>query len=332
MTFLRVDLDFDALAALVQDAIAYIDSEARIVAWTDRCANVTGISSTQCLGKRLDELFLKVDPSLEFAVLPQTLKLWTRDESRRSLSVTVLSISDGWLLSFGREQQFSQIDHLRSEIVAAVSHELKTPIATIKAFATTLRANPVFPDHARDEYLKTIEREADRLTFAVDDLLIAGRVDVEHLPERRENLSLDRIVELALERLDYSARHRLQYRAGSATVCVDPNLFGSALAHVIENALKFSADSASVEIEATQIAGATVIRVIDNGIGIADEHMPYIFDRFYRGDSRLTAANGGSGLGLYIARSVVRAHGGTIDIASAQGAGTTVTLCVPVRA
>lgn len=332
MTFLRIDLAFDALAQVVEDAIAYIDAEERIVAWSDRAANVTGIGSLQSLGKRLEELFLKVDPRIEFAVVPQRVKLWTRDEKRRSLHATVLSVGEGWLLSFGRQQRFSQIDHLRGEIVASVSHELKTPIATIKAFATTLRANPVLPEGTREDYLRTIEHEADRLSYAVDDLLVAGRVDVEHLPERRENLPVERVVELALERLDYGARRRLEYRAGDAMVCVDPSLFASAVAHVIENALKFSADSAPVAIEASQAHDATVIRIIDRGIGISEEHMPYIFDRFYRGDARLTAVAGGSGLGLYIARSVVRAHGGTIDVKSADGSGTTVTLTVPVRA
>lgn len=332
MTSLRVEIDFDSLTGLVSDAIAYIDGNERVVAWSERCTNVTGIASAQCLGKRLEELFLKVDPALEVAIVPCALKFLTRDESRRSISATILSVGEGWLLSFGREQHFLQIDHLRGEIIAAVSHELKTPITTIKAFATTLRANSVVTETTRDEYLATIEREADRLGREVDDLLIAGRVDAEHLPQQRRQLPLDQVIEMALDRLDYSARDRLRYHARKLEVSVDPELFGSALAHVIENALKFSADSTPVAIEATQEQQTTLIRVIDWGIGISEEHLPYVFDRFYRGDSRLTAVAGGSGLGLYVARSILRAHGGTIDITSAQGSGTTVTLAIPVRA
>lgn len=332
MTFLRLDLDFNSLAQLVHDGIAFLDSEGRVAAWSERAASVTGIRAGDCVGRRLDELFFDVDPALQFAVVPQSMKLWVRDDRRRSLSATVLSIGDGWLLSFGHEQHFSQIDHLRSEIVASVSHELKTPIATIKAFATTLRTNPVVTEPAREDYLRTIEREADRLSYAVDDLLVAGRVDVEHLPERRQSTPLDRIVELALARLDSNARNRLEYRSDRTSVFVDPNLFGSALAHVIENAMKFSPDSEAVAIEATQQQDSTVIRVIDRGIGIPDEQMPYIFERFYRGDSRLTASTGGSGLGLYIARSVVHAHGGSIEVRSSLGAGTAVTMRLPVRA
>ncbi len=331
MTFMRVDVDFDALAHLLHDGIAFVGADERISAWSERAATVTGIGGLQALGKTLAELFARVDPSLEFAVVPLRLKLWTRDEARRCLHVTVLSVEGGWILSFGTQQHFAQIEHVRSEIVAAVSHELKTPFATIKAFATTLRANPIVTEGARDEYLKTIEDEADRLTFAVDDLLIVGRVDVEHLPERCERVTFDRLMALVFERLAYGARSRLEYRGGNATLFVDPGLFASALAHVIENGLKFSADSAPVAVEATQSHDVTVVRVIDRGIGISEEHMPYIFDRFYRGDSKLTAATGGNGLGLYIARSILSAHGGSLEVASVQGNGTTATLRVPWR-
>lgn len=332
MTFLRVDVDFDALAKLVCDGIVYVGADERVIAWSDSAASVTGIGALQAIEKTFTALFSKVEPSLEFAVVPQRLKLWTLDENRRCLHATALSVDDGWLLSFGHAQRFAQIDQLRAEIVAAVSHELKTPIATIKAFATTLRSNPDATSKHQDEYLKTIEQEADRLTRAVEDLLIAGRVDVEHLPERRERCALDQVLDGAMERLDYSTRARLTRKTNNATVFADPDLLGTALAHVIENALKFSADASEVVVEANADDKLTVVRVIDNGIGIAEEHLPYVFERFYRADARLTATTGGSGLGLYVARSVVRAHGGSISIDSKPGAGCTVTITVPVRA
>ncbi|MDQ2866365.1 MAG: HAMP domain-containing histidine kinase [Candidatus Eremiobacteraeota bacterium] len=330
MTKPRIELEFDCLANFVHDALAYIDDDGCVEAWSAHCESVTGIASQECLGRQLDEVFLKVEPPLERSAQRAAVKLWARDETRRSLNAAALSLGGGWLLSFGPEQQFSQIDLLRSEIVAAVSHELKTPIATIKAFATTLRTHPV-SEAVREDYLQTIEHEADRLTSGVDDLLAAGRVDTEHLPQRREHTPLERIIELALQRLDRSVCPRLIYRGGRTTVFVDANLFSAAVSHVLQNALKFSNDTSLVEVEAEQDSSATVIRVIDRGIGIPEEHMPYIFDRFYRGDSRLTASAGGSGLGLYIARSVVRAHGGSIDVTSAHGSGTTVTMRMPAR-
>lgn len=332
MTFLRVDVDFDALAKLVCDGIVYVGSDECVIAWSESAASVTGIGSIQAAGKKLSDLFYGIEPALEFAVVPQRFRLWTLDENRRCLHATALSIGDGWLLSFGHAQRFAQIDQLKAEIVASVSHELKTPIATIKAFATTLRANPDGLHQDRDDYLKTIEQEADRLTRAVEDLLIAGRVEVEHLPERRQRCDLNAVLDNAMDRLDHSVRGRLRRKTQGVAVFADPDLFGTALAHVIENALKFSSHPTPVVIEASADEKSTVVRVIDNGIGIAEEHMPYVFERFYRGDARLTATTGGSGLGLYVARSVVHAHGGSISIDSKPGAGCTVTISVPVRA
>lgn len=331
MSFLRVDVGFDALAQLISDGIVYVGADERVVAWSDAAASITGIGAIQAIGKTLGELFVTVEPALEFAVVPQRIRVWTRDEMRRGMHAVVLSVDDGWLLSFGRQQRFAQIDELRSEIVAAVSHELKTPIATIKAYATTMRANPDAVADRRDDYLRTIEHEADRLGHAVDDLLSAGRVDVEHLPERRVRCDVNSIIDAALDRLEYSDRPRLVRKVDGVSMVADPMQLGTALAHVIENALKFSPDRSEVVVEATGDERGTTVRIIDYGIGIAEEHMPYVFDRFYRVDSRLTATAGGSGLGLYVARSIVKAHGGTISIESTPGAGSTVTLNIPVR-
>ncbi len=331
MSFLRVDIGFDALAHLISDGIVFVGLDERVVAWSDAAASITGIGAIQAIGRTLDELFAHLEPALQFAAVPQPAKLWTRDENRRGLHATILSVEDGWVLSFGRQQQYAQIETLRAEIVAAVSHELKTPIATIKAFATTMRANAEAVWTDRDEYLGTIEKEADRLAHAVDDLLSAGRVEVEHLPEHRGRCEVNSVVDAALERLDYSARPRLIRKVDGVSITADPGQISTALAHVIENALKFSPDTSEVVVEATGDERSTKVRVVDRGIGIAEEHMPYVFDRFYRVDSRLTATAGGSGLGLYVARSIVKAHGGTISIESKPGAGCAVTLTLPVR-
>jgi signal transduction histidine kinase len=101
---------------------------------------------------------------------------------------------------------------------------------------------------------------------------------------------------------------------------------------VIENALKFSSDSSAVEIRAENAAADAVLRICDHGIGIAEEHLPYIFERFYRVERNLTAATGGSGLGLYVARAIARAHGGSLEVASTVHEGSVFTLTLPVRA
>jgi signal transduction histidine kinase len=244
----------------------------------------------------------------------------------------VLTIEDGWLVSFGRQATYDAIEQLKSEIVTSVSHELKTPIATIKAFAETMRSNADAIAPQREEYLHTIEEEAERLSKAVDDLLLAGRVDAEHLLTHRASVSVDDVLDIVCERLGPTASSRIERHTGGARVSGDAALLADALEHLIENGLKFSPDTASITVHAESTGDAVSVHVADRGIGIGEEHLPYIFERFYRAERNLVSATGGAGLGLYIARSVARAHGGTISVQSKLHEGATFTLRLPVRA
>ncbi|MGA7572091.1 MAG: ATP-binding protein [Candidatus Aquilonibacter sp.] len=329
---LRVDVDFDALADCISDGIAYIGAEGVVAAWSAGAATITGISRTDAIGKSLDELFLRIEPPLVFAVVPEPMVLFSQDERRRSLHATVLSVDDGWLISFGREARFAAIEQLKEEIVAAVSHELKTPIATIKAFAITMRANPDALADVRNDFLATIEEQADRLTRAVDDLLLVGRVNAQHLLSTRADFPLDRLLDHAAARLGPTAAERIERRATSVTLSGDPDLLGNALLHLLDNALKFSPDTAPVVIECQDDGATVAVRVSDRGVGIGEEHLPYIFERFYRVERNLTAATGGSGLGLTIAREIVQAHGGKLMVESVPHGGSTFTISLPTPA
>jgi signal transduction histidine kinase len=332
MTHVRVDTDFDALARFVSDGLIYVTPEGLVGEWSRGAASIAGIARIDAEGKSLDELFARVEPPLGFAVVPQEMTLWSRDENRREFHVTALSIDNGWLISFGREQRFAAIEQLKNEILAAVSHELKTPIATIKAYATTMRQNPGATLASQDEYLATIEEQADRLNRAVDEMLLAGRVDAPHLLREREPSPMERLLDRVLRELGPTAASRIECRGGGTEINCDAHLLSMALFQIVDNALKFSADGTPVIVEGANNGALASISVADNGIGIGDEHLPYIFERFYRTERNMIAASGGSGLGLYIANSIVRAHGGSIHVESALHVGTRVTIALPVRA
>jgi signal transduction histidine kinase len=332
MTHVRLDVDFGALARLVTDGLAHVRSDGTVAGWSDAAAAVTGISAESAMGRDVRELFACVDPPLSFAAVPQALSFFSNDEHRRALHATAFSLDDGWLVSFGRAQTFAAIEQFKSEIVTAVSHELKTPIATIKAYATTLRENAQGTAAHRDEYLATIEEQADRLTRRVDELLLAGRVHAEHLVTQRERVRVDELLDDAVQRLGTLAESRVQRRVNGTDAVGDPPLLAQALAHLLENALKFSPPTERVTVEASvEEPRATTIRVIDRGSGIAAEHLPYIFERFYRAERRLTASTPGSGLGLYVARAIAQAHGGSLDVERTGGNGTVMRLRIPVR-
>ena len=331
MTHVRVDLDFDAFARFVSDGLAYIGEDGTVGAWSGGAASVTGIAGVDAIGHALEELFALVEPPLGFAAVPEAMQLWSADEHRRVLHATMLSVDDGWLISFGPQQRFAAIDQLKNELVAAVSHELKTPIATIKAYATTMRMNPAALATQSDEYLETIEEQADRLAGAVDDILRVGRVDPLHLLRRRDRTRVGAVLERAFALLGPTAASRIERRGDDVLLDCDLELAAEAIARVIDNALKFSSDSATIAVEALANDDGVMLLVQDRGIGIAAEHLPYIFERFYRVERNLTSTTAGTGLGLAIVRDIVHAHGGRVDVASVPHEGSTFTLHFPQR-
>ena len=329
----RLEVSFDALAQFTADGFAFVDRDGTIAAWSDAAGCVTEVSRADAVGTRLATIFRNADDVFRREDrIPCAVRLTFADDAERALRASVLPLDGGWLLSFGPQRRYREIEQLKSEIIAAVSHELKTPIATIKAYATTLRDNPPAIQSERADYLATIEEQADRLTFAVDGLLLAARVETDHLLERRVCIPLDDVANAALAMLaPWKPEHRLEWRVKDVTICGDPELLREVLVHLIENALKFSPANSPVLIEGSSNDSETIVRVRDRGIGIDEEHLPYIFDRFYRAETNLTASTGGSGLGLYITLSIVRAHGGSISVESLPGTGTTFTVMLPVR-
>lgn len=327
----RIEGDFDTLARFVSDGLALVSSNGAIAGWSAGAAQATGVAEASALGRSLDELFARVDPPLGFAVLPQDLTIVSRGEHRRALYARALTTEGGWLISFGRQHRFDAIEQLKNEIVTAVSHELKTPIATIKAFATTMRQNPTAATVDREEFLTTIEEQADQLARVVDELLLAGRVDAEHLLTERRDVAIAQLLDDVSRRLGPTRAARIERDVRDVIVNCDGELLGEALAHLIDNALKYSPDTSRVLVTACSDERSAEIRVIDRGIGIGQDHMPYIFERFYRAEANLVSLTGGTGLGLYIVRAVARAHGGAIEVESGIHQGTTMTLRLPVR-
>ena len=329
----RLDVSFDALAQFTADGFAFVDRDGTIVAWSDAAGCITEINGADAVGTRLASIFGNADDVFHLEDrTPRAVRLSFADDAERTLRTSVLPLERGWLVSFGPQRRYREIEQLKSEIIAAVSHELKTPIATIKAYATTLRDNPPAMQNERNDYLATIEEQADRLTFAIDDLLLAARVETDHLLEQRICVPLGDVVDGALAMLaPLKPEQRLERRVDGVTICGDPGLLREVLMHLIENALKFSPANSPVVIEGSSDESETIVHVRDRGIGVDEEHLPYIFDRFYRAETNLTASTGGSGLGLYITLSIVRAHGGSISVDSRPGTGTTFTVTLPVR-
>lgn len=326
-------IPFDELARFSLDGFCLIDADGKVVAWSDVTAAQTAISATDALGKRISEIFVNTEALIRSGDAPAAIQIGiAREKPTRWVRATALALADGWLVSFGPQRRFDRIEQLKNELLAVISHEVNTPIATVKAVAALLREEPDMAVAQRTQYLDTIDEQSDRLARAVERLLRAARVDADQLPARRERCTLDTILDAALAHVGAHAQARRYVRdTAGIEVSGDPDLLRELFAHLIENAVKFSAPESEIEVAAHARNGSTTISLRDHGIGIEREHLPYIFERFYRVEANLTAATGGYGLGLYIVDALVRAHSGTIAVESEPNLGTTVTLEIPER-
>ncbi len=220
---------------------------------------------------------------------------------------------------------------MQRQFLADASHELRTPLTAIRANVDILLGGADDDPVQRREMLRAIAQESDRMGRLVDDLLALARSDAGQEPVR-ERLSFDALL------LDvYHQQRRL---AGDVRLTIaefepvdvdgDPDRLKQLLLNLIDNARRHTEPGGSVTLDLRRQGEFAVLEVRDTGSGIAAAHLPHIFERFYRADSSRSRAGGGAGLGLAICREIVEAHGGTIEVQSRVGAGSTFTVTLPL--
>ena len=222
-------------------------------------------------------------------------------------------------------------NELRNALLAAVSHDLRTPLASIKASVTSLLAHDVDwpPDVARD-FASTIDHETDRLTYLVANLLDMSRLATGAVPVRRVAVGLDELVLAALSSLGERAgagRVEVEVDEGLPSVETDPSLAERAIANVVDNAIAWSPPGRPVRIEGIATEGTVDLRVIDRGPGIPAAHRERVFLPFQREGDRSNGA--GVGLGLAVARGLTTAVGGEVRLEETAGGGTTMVISMP---
>ncbi len=229
--------------------------------------------------------------------------------------------------------QRKEVERLKDEFISMVSHELRTPLHHIKGFASTLLQTDVEWDaETRRDFLESINREADRLTDLVDKILHLSRLEADGLPMEKEWYPVGDLIDGALQRrrnLVADREVRLRLASGLPTLFVDGREIEVVLINLIENAVKYSDPGLPITLGADRQGDEVVLWVADQGMGIPEEHLERIFDRFYRvdGSGRRVA---GTGLGLAICKRIVEAHGGRIWVESKPGVGSCFFFSLPV--
>jgi signal transduction histidine kinase len=230
-------------------------------------------------------------------------------------------------------------DQAKTAFISDVSHELRTPLTVIKGTIETLQDGALDDLAARGSLLTSMARETERLITLVNDLLVLTRADAGALNLQRVLMDLGELARSRCEHFERAASLRqVSLRtvtnlqpAGqhSYSVFADPDRIAQVLDNLIDNAIRYSPPGAEVTVTLVREADQVACRVTDAGPGIPSEHLPFIFERFYRANQARGRGEGGSGLGLSIARGLVQAHAGRTAASSVEGQGTTVTFWLP---
>lgn len=229
-----------------------------------------------------------------------------------------------------------KLDDLRKEFVANVSHELKTPLTTIKTYSETILDDGLENREMAVSFLGVINKETDRMNRIVRDLLTLSRIDYDKISWRKTRFSIDDLLGELTETLSIPAKkhqHTLTYIAPEnlPDIVGDRDRIQQLLINIMSNAIKYTPNGGTIRIVASARAGEVHIQVKDNGIGIPKEDLDRLFERFYRVDKARSRERGGTGLGLSIAKEIADAHGGKISIESQVQKGTTVHIILPVE-
>ncbi len=217
---------------------------------------------------------------------------------------------------------------------ADASHELKTPLTTIRGEAEVALMGDLRPEQARAT-LHSIVEETERLSEIVNNLLLLSRADADQVRLKHEPIALDQVAMQAYETTERLAHRKsitLDIAAMEEITLVGDSLWlHQLITNLLHNAINYTPEGGDVTLSLTREGDQAVLKVWDTGPGIPPEHLPHIFDRFYRVDSGRSRDQGGSGLGLNIARWVVESHGGTLTAASTPGEGATFTARLPIQ-
>lgn len=286
---------------------------------------------------------LNIDINLEKTIY---LEAWTSSEQRvqvkdKYLNIFFASFKDenerpsGVMVVIQDITEHVRLDNMRKEFVADVSHELKTPITSIMGYADTL-LECEYDKETQDKFLNVISSEARRMAKLVTDLLILSRYDNNKVKKETTEFDLGELVKKCQEKLQLEINKKNHHvecfvTANVPPVKADKDGIERVVLNIMTNSIKYTPDGGSIKIYVGFVYNDAYIKIIDNGIGIPEEDLNRIFERFYRVDKARTREMGGTGLGLSIAKEILDQNKGSIDIKSEKGKGTEVVIRIPTK-
>jgi signal transduction histidine kinase len=247
-----------------------------------------------------------------------------------------LMLGAGLLLVYSNVRREIRLSRLKSDFVANVSHELKTPLALIRLFSETLELGRVASEEKKTQYYRVINKESHRLTQLINNILDFSRIEAGRREYRFAPADLKQIIDGVVEAYRFPIEQqgfdlRIDVPEDLPRIELDEEAIGQALINLLNNAIKYSDDEKSIGIAVRRKGEGLLLSVTDRGIGVEKAEHGKIFEKFYRAEDTLVHTTRGSGLGLPLVRHIVDAHGGEVELESAPGRGSTFTVWLPLR-
>ena len=333
------------LTSMLEGVIA-VDSEERIVSINRVAAQLFENEPENCRDKSIQEVIRS--PALQQFIQsalsnpgPAEEDITVFQNEERVIDVKSSPLLDanqqqkGALVVFNDVTQMRRLENMRRDFVANVSHEIKTPLTAIKGFVETLQQGRVDKAEENERFLGIIQKHVDRLNSIVEDLLALSRIEQEdeHKEINFQQVKIEDIFQAAVQLCQSKAEEK-KIRIDmdcekDATAIFDPPLIEQAVVNLLDNALKYSEPQSTVMLKSNQQNSEVIISVQDHGVGIAQKHLPRLFERFYRVDKARSRKMGGTGLGLAIVKHIAQAHGGHVSVESQLGEGSRFSIHLP---
>jgi len=330
------------LSSMVEGVIA-VDKDTRVLSLNPTAENIFNITPNSALGR----IFLEVFPNNDIAeIITQVLKnsefvskeltlIWPMQKVFQVNASPLFESKtiNGCLLVIHDITEMRRLETMRRDFVANVSHELKTPLTSIKGFVETLLEGALDDKENSLNFLKIINNHADRLNTLINDLLDLSRIESKEMLLHKEKFNLANLVNVVMLGFKSQAKQKAVQLSSDLPqdleIFADKSKIEQVLTNLINNAIKYNKEKGFVRVYSEQLADKVKIIVEDSGSGIPARDILRIFERFYRVDKARSRELGGTGLGLSIVKHIVELHGGTTGVESTEGLGSKFWFTLP---
>ncbi len=332
-----------AILESMTEGVVVMDTAGRVTLLNSVLSGILNVSKEETVGRYFWEIFRdpEINKTLQAALKDQVA---LKKEHTMLLSDSVYQIHISPVFSgkkflgiaavFYDLTKIKELEKARSEFVANVSHELKTPLTSIIGFIETLREGAIEDPEHRGKFIQIIDEHSRKLSLLIEDLLLLSKLESGKDRMKKEVVNLGKVLTKISELLKQNLEAKkielqVQLKPEPFLIYADALLVEQALTNLLDNAIKYNKPHGRIWVSASQNMHGATLRVKDTGVGIPEQELSRVFERFYRVDKSRSRESGGTGLGLSIVKHIIEKHAGIVEVNSAENKGTTFTILLP---